>query len=273
MASGSSGFQWGRTTRSSTPRDTDNTIHKTIPKVIDDDITEVKQPEPQEPLETSRDEEVSENGGESNITESESGLQASIEELKSTIDKLTNSLRHVDSKFEAQDRQLNYLYNRTKQLENSNKYLMNRVEALENQRKVLNIKLDGVKESTTEDLFATVLNLANDMGSTCKRQDIDSVYRLGRRATPHGRPRSVTNRKQSVLYNNKYSDKLHLSTGVPQGSTLGPLLFLMYINDMPDILLYSKCLLFADDTVLYIGRKEKEIVYPELQLDLDAVFA
>ena len=80
------------------------------------------------------------------------------------------------------------------------------------------------------------------------------------------------NRKQRVLYSNILSDTLTLSTGVPQGSTLGPLLFLMYINDLPNILLYSKCILFADSTVLYLGERDRADVYSNIQLDLDAVY-
>ena len=68
------------------------------------------------------------------------------------------------------------------------------------------------------------------------------------------------------------SEKLSLTTGVPQGSTLGPLLFLIYINDLPDMLLYCNCILFADDTVLYLGKSDKDSVYYEVQLDLDAVY-
>ena len=83
----------------------------------------------------------------------------------------------------------------------------------------------------------------------------------------------LNNRKQPVLYNNILSDELSLATGVPQGSTLGPMLFLIYINDLPDVLLYSDCLLFADDTVLYLGKKEYDIACTEMQLDLDAVHA
>ena len=40
----------------------------------------------------------------------------------------------------------------------------------------------------------------------------------------------------------------HISFGVPQGSVLGPLHFLIYIDDMPNILKYSKPIMFADDT-------------------------
>ena len=83
----------------------------------------------------------------------------------------------------------------------------------------------------------------------------------------------LSNRMQCVLYEEIRSEQLLLTTGVPQGSTLGPLLFLIYINDLPYILLYSDCLLFANDTVLYLGESEKGKVCPIVQLDLDAVYS
>ena len=56
------------------------------------------------------------------------------------------------------------------------------------------------------------------------------------------------NRHQCVKINNKYSHLLPVLSGIPQGSILGPLLFLVYVNDIPDYITNSLLYLFADDT-------------------------
>ena len=58
----------------------------------------------------------------------------------------------------------------------------------------------------------------------------------------------LTNRKQLVSINGAYSAVLPVTSGVPQGSILGPLLFLVYINDLPDVVNSCNVFLFADDT-------------------------
>ena len=59
----------------------------------------------------------------------------------------------------------------------------------------------------------------------------------------------LENRKQYVFLNGHSSSLLNIDTGVPQGSILGPLLFLIYINDLPDASSFIT-FLFADETTL-----------------------
>ena len=77
----------------------------------------------------------------------------------------------------------------------------------------------------------------------------------------------LTAREQRVVINGVASKTAPVTSGIPQGSVLGPILFLIYVNDLPDFV-SSKVKLFADDTKLY-----REIKNPQdkdvLQNDLD----
>ena len=75
----------------------------------------------------------------------------------------------------------------------------------------------------------------------------------------------LSGRKQRVVLGGQVSDWREVVSGVPQGSVLGPILFVLYINDIDDSL-NSKILKFADDTKLYVANSVAGI--ENLRLDL-----
>ena len=77
----------------------------------------------------------------------------------------------------------------------------------------------------------------------------------------------LSNRKQRVVLNGEMSDWAPIHSGVPQGSVLGPLLFLIFINDL-EAGIVSQIKFFADDTSLYSVVKDPEISARELNHDL-----
>ena len=80
----------------------------------------------------------------------------------------------------------------------------------------------------------------------------------------------ISERKQQVLLNNSISSLGTLKAGVPQGSVLGPLLFLLFINDIADDI-QSLVRLFADDSSLIFSSTNPPEVEDRLNLDLQVL--
>ena len=78
----------------------------------------------------------------------------------------------------------------------------------------------------------------------------------------------LSNRKQYVYINGATSTLLDITCGVPQGSVLGPLLFLIYINDLPNISKIFEIFLFADDTNLYHEADSLNLLESEINKEL-----
>ena len=64
------------------------------------------------------------------------------------------------------------------------------------------------------------------------------------------------------------SNTMVMSFGVPQGSVLGPLLFILYSNDTPNSLIQCKTILFVDDTTVYIAGDNQQALYGQVNIDL-----
>ena len=82
----------------------------------------------------------------------------------------------------------------------------------------------------------------------------------------------LDNRKQPVFLNGDESKTQVMKHGVPQGSVLGPLLFIIYINDLHNAVRYSQSYHFADDTHLLNISDSPKKIQKQLNIDLKLLY-
>lgn len=81
----------------------------------------------------------------------------------------------------------------------------------------------------------------------------------------------LSNRVQRVRWQDHYSEEASIVYGVPQGSILGPVLFVLYVNDLPNIVEYGDVSLFADDSGVIYSGEDFDCIGHHAQQDLQAI--
>ena len=79
----------------------------------------------------------------------------------------------------------------------------------------------------------------------------------------------MTNRQQYVQIQHVASNLLTIRSGVPQGSILGPLLFLLYVNDMVTVSNIANTIMFPDDTNLFFSGKDIDPLVNRVNCELE----
>ena len=71
-----------------------------------------------------------------------------------------------------------------------------------------------------------------------------------------------------IHYSTETSEYCTITSGVPQRSILGPLLFVLFINDLPKVLTKCRILMYADDTVMYFSAADSQVIADTLTNEL-----
>jgi len=134
------------------------------------------------------------------------------------------------------------------------KFVTDTTKSLDEKESILAVFLDLSKAFDTID-HSILLNKLEFYGIRGKAWDWCKDY--------------LSNRKQYVNYKDKNSSLYKIRYGVPQGSVLSPLLFIIYTNDLPDNLNIAKSILFADDTTIYHSSSNISQLYETMNTELN----
>ena len=100
--------------------------------------------------------------------------------------------------------------------------------------------------------IATFIDMAKAFDTVNHNILLKKIEKLGFRGNIYKLLKNdLTDRQQVTIANGVTSSHLNITCGIPQGSTIGPLLFITYVNDVSSVLQNCKYHLYADDTVIY----------------------
>lgn len=121
-------------------------------------------------------------------------------------------------------------------------------------------------------IIVAFLDLAKAFDTVNHRLLLDKLYQYGIRGSAHRLLNSyLNNRKQRVKVNHTISSYREVKVGVPQGTILGPLLFIIYVNDILESLSKNTIMSYADDTAVISAAKTWEETIKNMNLYLEKI--
>ena len=118
-------------------------------------------------------------------------------------------------------------------------------------------------------VFGLFLDLSKAFDTVDHNILLMKLYKYGIRGVAHDWIKSyLEERKQYVSFNKHDSSTMDIKCGVPQGSILGPLLFLIYVNDLSNVSSILFTLLFADDTNVFVTWKNLSTLFTTMNGEL-----
>jgi hypothetical protein len=121
--------------------------------------------------------------------------------------------------------------------------------------------------------FAVFIDVAKAFDTVDHDLLLEKLYRIGIRGTPHNILKSyLEEREQQVKIGQYISDKQKVRFGVPQGTILGPILFIIYVNDLFQLKCRGNIIAYADDTAIFYEHNSWEELLNFATKDLILIF-